>query len=114
LGIVVGPPPASGGVDEHQRADPLGMGRRELQRRVASSHAEHDRPFAADLVEHGDHVVDDGLNQAALDRRDRIGRTRPPSVEPSVAAERRQPVEEPNHPGFVPHQVDGKIGLLDG
>jgi hypothetical protein len=39
---------------EHQRADPLAMGRRKLQRSVARSHAEHDRPFAADLIVHGE------------------------------------------------------------
>jgi hypothetical protein len=43
----------------------------ELQRRWADR-AEHDRPFATDLVEHGDHVVDGALDEAALDGRDRI------------------------------------------
>jgi hypothetical protein len=47
------------------------MGRSELQRRLAER-AEHDYPFAAELVEHGDHVVDGALNQAALHGRDRI------------------------------------------
>ena len=31
-----------------------------------------------------------------------------------MAAERRQPVEEPNKPGFVPHQIDGNEGRLGG
>ncbi len=47
------------------------MGGGELQRRLADR-AEHDYPFATELVEHGDHVVDHALKQAALDRRDRI------------------------------------------
>jgi hypothetical protein len=39
---------------------------------AAGAPAEHDRPFAAELVEHDDHVVDAALNQAALHRCDRI------------------------------------------
>ena len=41
------------------------MGGGELQRRLADR-AEHNHPFATELVEHGDHVVDDALNQTAL------------------------------------------------
>jgi hypothetical protein len=48
------------------------MGGSELQGRVAGHRAEHNDPFATELVEHSDHVVDDALNQAALNRRDRI------------------------------------------
>jgi hypothetical protein len=85
----------------------------ELQgRQRAHTRAEHNHPFATELVDHRDHVVDDALNQAALHRRNRIRRACPTWVEPNVAAERRQPVQEPNEPRFIPHQIDGKDDRL--
>jgi hypothetical protein len=48
------------------------MGGSELQRWRARHRAEQHHPFATELVEYGDHVVDRALNQTALDRRDRI------------------------------------------
>jgi hypothetical protein len=83
----------------------------ELQCRWAHR-AKHDHPFVTELVEHGDHVVDGAFDEAALVRRDRIRRAHPSRVDPDVTAERRQPVEEPDEPGLVPHQVDGEVRRL--
>lgn len=71
FGVVVCPPEAGARVDEHQRRAALGVGGGELQRRGAQR-VEHNYPFATDVVDHCDHVVNEALRKATLLRGDRI------------------------------------------
>ena len=88
------------------------MRRREQQRRRSVRPKDHDL-FAADRVDHRDHVVDQRLNETPFGLVDRIRRARSPRVEPHVAAERRQTIEKPHKRRLIPHEVNREHARLD-
>ena len=97
---------ASARVEQHQRLGALGMRGGEEDRRW---HVADDGDLVpAQMIEQRQHVVDDRLDEALLVVGQRIRGTPAPGVEPDVAAERREPVEEVHEAGLVPHVVDGE------
>jgi hypothetical protein len=70
--------------------------------------AEHGDLLAAKVVDQGEHVVGDRLEEPLLDMGHRVRCTPAPGVEPDRPAERGQSAQEPGERRLVPHQVDGK------